>query len=69
MTNELNRQEQEANHYIEKHVLEPHQQVQSFGVQGLWQEVVLNYLKEKALVYVGQALRRLAAEKLVDLAD
>jgi hypothetical protein len=66
--NELLKQEKEAIHYINTHVITPQKQVNQFGAQGLWQEVILNYLKEKALVYVGQALKHLAINHLTDLA-
>ena len=67
--NELIKQEQEAEHYIDTHIIHPQKQVNEFGAQGLWQEVVLTYLKDKALVYIGQALKHLAINHLTDLAS
>ena len=67
--NELIKQEQEAEHYIDTHVISPQKQVNEFGAQGLWQEVILSYLKNQALNYVGQALKHLAVNHLTDLAS
>ena len=73
MTNNLLEQEQEAveyaNQLIKSHGVKPEGEEASFGVQGFWQEMVLSYLKEKALNYVGQALKHLAINHLVDLAE
>lgn len=70
---ELIKQEKEAEIYAEKliksHGVKPQGEELSFGVQGFWQEMVLDYLKNKALVYVGQVLRHLAINHLVDLAN
>jgi hypothetical protein len=68
MTNELLKQEQEATHYIDTHIVHPVTSNQ-FQASGIWQEVILNYLKDKALVYVGQALRHLAINYMTDLAS
>lgn len=71
--NKLLKQEQQAEEYanklIKSHGVKPEGEEESFGIQGFWQEMVLTYLKDKALVYVGQALRHLAINHLVDLAE
>lgn len=66
--NKLLEQEQQAEHYIDTHIIHPSKNSQ-FQAEGLWQEVILNYLKNQALVYVAQALRHLAINHLVDLAE
>lgn len=71
--NELIQQEKQAEEYanklIKSHSVKPEGEEASFGVQGFWQEMVLSYLKEKALNYVGQALKHLAINHLTDLAS
>jgi hypothetical protein len=66
--NKLLDQEQQATHYIDTHIINPVNSDQ-FQTSGIWQEVILNYLKSQALVYVGQALRHLAINHLTDLAS
>lgn len=68
MNRELIKQEQQAEHYIDTHIIKPRQSNQ-FQAEGLWQEVILNYLKNQALNYVGQALKHLVINHLVDLAE
>ena len=72
-TNNLLEQEQQAEEYanqlIKSHGVKPEGEELSLGVQGFWQEMVLNYLKNQALNYVGQALKHLAINHLVDLAE
>jgi hypothetical protein len=70
MTNELNKQEQEAAKYIEKEV-EP-VATSDFKTEGLWQEVIFNFLKKQALIFVGKTLEHLKSKGIewaVDLAD
>jgi len=73
MNKELIKQEQQAEEYANKlvksHGVKPQGEETSFGVQGFWQEMVLNYLKDKALVYIGQTLRHLAINHLVGFAE
>ena len=71
--NELLKQEQQAEEYannlIKSHGVKPEGEEMSFGVQGFWQEMVLTYLKDKALNYVATTLKHLAINHLVDLAE
>jgi hypothetical protein len=64
---ELSKQEQQATEYAQQ-LIKSHGEA-SFGVQGFWQEMVLTYLKEKALNYVATTLKHLAINHLVDLAE
>ena len=70
---ELKKQEQLAEEYanklIKSHGVKPEGEELNFGVQGFWQEMVLAYLKDKALIFVSQTLRQLAINHLVDLAE
>lgn len=64
---ELEKQEQEAINYVEKDLIAQHS---DFQTQGIWQEVILNYLKNQALVFSGQAiihLKNQAIQWAVDL--
>ena len=38
------------------------------GTEGFWQEVVLNFLREKALNFIGTTLKKLAIDYSVDFA-
>jgi hypothetical protein len=75
MNNQIKQQEQAAIHYIDTHIINPYQQAQTSEISAqnyFFSEVVLNYLKNQALNYVGQALvhcRKQAINKLVDLSD
>jgi hypothetical protein len=56
----INIQENEAVNYINNVVIpNGEQQKEGFGIQGLWQEAVYNFLKTKALNFVGKALEEL----------
>lgn len=57
-------QEQEAIDYV-KNVLKP--KAEGVGAQGFWQGAALNYLKQKALDFIGTTLKQAVIEKLVDL--
>ncbi|CAI2193527.1 9043_t:CDS:2 [Funneliformis geosporum] len=72
MTNkELLKQEQQAKIYasqlIKSRSVKPEGEELSFGVQGFWQEMVLTYLKDKALNFVGTTLKELAINHLQDI--
>lgn len=63
-------QQQEAINYTEK-IIEQKKEQGEFGVQSFWQEAILNFLKNQALIFVGQALTHLKKQAIgwaVDLA-
>ena len=66
-------QEQQANKYacqiLKSHKTKPEGEELTFGTQSFWQETVLNYLKDKALIFIGQTLKQLAINHLVDFAE
>ena len=65
---EIKTQEINATNYTEQLIKE--KQENSFGVQSFWQEAVLNFLKNQALVFCGQSLthlRKQAIQWTIDL--
>ena len=71
--NKILEQEQQANKYtgqiLKSHKTQAPVEELTFGAQSFWQEIVLNYLKDKALVFIGQTLKQLAINHLVDFAE
>lgn len=63
-THLIKQQEEEALDYVND-VIKP--KTEEIGVQGFWQEAVLNFLKQQALNFIGNTLKQLVIEKLVDL--
>jgi len=71
--NKILEQEQQANKYtcqiLKSHQTQAPGEELTFGAQSFWQAMVLNHLKDKALVFIGQTLKQLAINHLVDLAS
>jgi hypothetical protein len=62
---------QNGEHYAIEHVIRPHahEQADFMGVQGFWQETVLNFLKERALEFIIGTLRGLVKSAVPAMVD
>ena len=65
--NQIKAQEINASNYTEQLIKE--KQANSFGVQSFWQEAVLNFLKNQALVFCGQAITHLRKQTILWAVD
>ncbi|RHZ37765.1 hypothetical protein [endosymbiont GvMRE of Glomus versiforme] len=67
---DFDKEVQAGEHYAIEHIVIPHTHKQaSFGVQGFWQETVLNFLKEKSLEFIIGCLRGLVKNAIPAMVD